>query len=65
MADKTFPRGELLDRLRLIRTDTVGPVAFEQLVGLYGSAGTALDALPGLARKGGARAASSESRLRI
>ncbi|MCF4166209.1 DNA-processing protein DprA [Zavarzinia compransoris] len=55
MSDKTFPRSELLDRLRLIRTDSVGPVAFDHLLGLYGSAGAALDAMPGLARKGGAR----------
>jgi DNA processing protein len=48
-------RGEILDRVRLIRTETVGPVAFDHLIDLYGSAGAALDALPDLARKGGRR----------
>jgi DNA processing protein len=42
---------EKLDRLRLIRTDGVGPRTFSELVGRYGSAGAALDALPALARK--------------
>jgi len=46
---------DLIDRLRLIRTDGVGPVAFDHLVGLYGTAAAALEALPGLARKGGGR----------
>lgn len=56
MAERRFPRQDLLDRLRLIRTESVGPVGFDHLLGLYGSAGAALDALPGLARKGGAKA---------
>ncbi|MEK9646241.1 MAG: hypothetical protein VW547_11925 [Alphaproteobacteria bacterium] len=42
---------EKLDRLRLIRTDGVGPRTFSELGGRYGSAGAALDALPALARK--------------
>ncbi|MDP1027206.1 DNA-processing protein DprA [Sphingomonas sp. KR1UV-12] len=40
-------------RLRLIRTPTIGPVAYRQLTARFGSAAAALDALPGLARRGG------------
>ena len=41
------------DRLRLARTENVGPVAFAQLIARYGEAGAAMAALPGLARRGG------------
>ena len=41
------------DRLRLARTEGVGPVAYRRLLARYGSATAALDALPGLARAGG------------
>ena len=37
--------------LRLIRTDNVGPATFRQLLGRFGSAEAALEALPGLLRK--------------
>jgi DNA processing protein len=46
---------ERLDRLRLIRSDNVGPRTFQSLVNHLGSAGAALEALPNLARRGGAR----------
>ncbi len=42
--------------LRLIRSENVGPATFRQLVNHFGSAAAALDALPELARRGGARA---------
>lgn len=45
---------ERFARLRLARTDRIGPVAFTQLIGRYGSALNALDALPDLVRKSGA-----------
>ena len=45
---------ERFARLRLARTDRIGPVAFSQLVARYGSALAAVDALPGLVRKSGA-----------
>ncbi|MBI3515521.1 MAG: DNA-protecting protein DprA, partial [Proteobacteria bacterium] len=45
--------GESLAWLRLARTERVGPVTFHHLVGRYGSASAALDALPELARRGG------------
>ncbi len=43
-----------LDWLRLIRSDNVGPRTFRALVNHFGGAGAALDALPDLARRGGA-----------
>ena len=44
---------EALDRLRLARTDGVGPVSFRKLLHRYATAAEALGALPGLARAGG------------
>ncbi|MDP6872694.1 MAG: DNA-processing protein DprA [Alphaproteobacteria bacterium] len=44
-----------LDWLRLIRSENVGPVVFQQLLARFGSAGAALRALPDLARRGGRR----------
>ncbi len=43
-----------LDWLRLIRSDNVGPRTFRALLNHYGGARAALDALPELARRGGA-----------
>jgi DNA processing protein len=45
-----------LDWLRLIRSDNVGPRTFRMLLRRCGSAGAAIEALPELARRGGARA---------
>jgi len=47
---------EQLNKLRLIRTNNIGPMAYRQLIARFGSAGAALDALPELAARGGARA---------
>ncbi|WP_334176643.1 DNA-processing protein DprA [Pseudoxanthobacter sp.] len=44
-----------LSWLRLIRSENVGPATFRSLVNHFGSAQAALDALPDLARRGGAR----------
>lgn len=44
---------ERIDRLRLIRTENVGPITFAQLLRRFGTAGEALKALPLLARSGG------------
>ncbi|EME68812.1 Rossmann fold nucleotide-binding protein [Paramagnetospirillum caucaseum] len=46
---------ERFDWLRLIRSENVGPRTFARLLDRYGSAAAALDALPDLARRGGAR----------
>ncbi|WP_374944077.1 DNA-processing protein DprA [Sphingomonas sp.] len=43
-------------RLRLIRTQGIGPVTYRQLIPRFGDAEAALDALPMLARRGGGRA---------
>jgi DprA-like N-terminal HHH domain len=43
-----------LDWLRLIRSDNVGPRTFRDLVNHHGGARAALEALPTLARRGGA-----------
>jgi DNA processing protein len=43
------------DRLRLARTEGVGPVLYRRLLHRYGTAAVALDALPELARAGGRR----------
>lgn len=47
---------ERLARLRLARSDTVGPVTFRDLLQHFPSAADALDALPALARRGGRKA---------
>jgi DNA processing protein len=48
-----IPDQERRDRLRLARTEGVGPVAWRELMGRYGVASRALEALPNLARRGG------------
>lgn len=48
--------GQRLDWLRLIRSENVGPRTFRALVNHYGGARAAIEALPSLARRGGAQA---------
>ena len=43
-------------RLRLTRSETIGPVTYFQLLARFGSAQAALDAIPDLAARGGGRA---------
>jgi DNA processing protein len=43
-----------LEWLRLIRSENIGPRTFRALLKHYGSAGAALEALPDIARRGGA-----------
>jgi DNA processing protein len=43
---------ERFDRLRLLRSPRVGPVAYRQLLGRFGSAAAALAALPDLSARG-------------
>ena len=45
---------ERIDRLRLIRSDNVGPRTFRSLIRHFGGARAALERLPDLARRGGA-----------
>jgi DNA processing protein len=42
-----------IDKLRLVRTEGVGPVTYRRLLARFPSAAEALDALPGLAKAGG------------
>ncbi|MEX2617616.1 MAG: DNA-processing protein DprA [Alphaproteobacteria bacterium] len=42
-----------IDRLRLIRSENIGPVTYRQLIARFETATRALDALPDLARRGG------------
>lgn len=46
---------ERIARLRLMRSETIGPVTYWQLVSRFGSAAAALDAVPALAARGGGR----------
>lgn len=50
---QNFTREEKLARLRLIRSENVGPITFRQLVTRYRTAEAALQALPVLAARGG------------
>lgn len=59
MHDRTLQTLQLteadrIDRLRLIRSDNVGPRTFRSLLHHFGDARTALERLPDLARRGGA-----------
>jgi DNA processing protein len=45
---------QLFDVMRLVRTENVGPRTFRSLIARYGGARAALEALPELARRGGA-----------
>lgn len=49
-------------RLRLIRSERIGPITYFQLLNRFGSAEAALDALSDLARRGGGKAPHIASR---
>ena len=53
MNSKAASEQDIIDWIRLARTDSVGPVTFAHLIARYGSAGMALSELPHLARRGG------------
>ena len=57
MAVRSLSDAERRACLRLARTPNVGPVTFAGLLARFGSAAAALDAVPSLARRGGATAA--------
>ena len=54
--------GDLIDRLRLVRSPGIGPITFRQLLARFGNAAAALAAVPDLARRGGGRAPNLVSR---
>lgn len=63
---------DLIDWMRLIRSDNVGPITFRHLVNRFGGPRAALDALPDLALRGGSRRsitayprAAAEAELRV
>ena len=51
--NRPLDEGERVCRLRLARSENVGPILFGQLLGRFGSAAEAIAAIPGLARRGG------------
>ena len=53
MRRRSAAAAELIDHVRLARAEGVGPVAFRRLLIRYGSARSAIEALPQLARAGG------------
>ena len=46
---------EAFDRLRLIRSENIGPVTYQQLIRRFGSATRALEAIPEMVARGGGR----------
>ena len=46
-------RSELISRIRLIRTPTIGPITSRQIISRYGNAKKAMDAIPELSGRGG------------
>jgi DNA processing protein len=52
---------DLIDRIRLIRTVGIGPIAYRQLLLRFGSPAAAIAALPDLARRGGGKSLSVPS----
>ncbi len=59
----TLDAAERFARLRLARTDKVGPVTFRQLLDRFGTAARALDALPDLMRRGEGRPLPDAERI--
>jgi len=45
----------LVAKLRLIRSQNIGPITYYKLIEMFGDAGRALEALPDLARRGGVK----------
>lgn len=54
-AAPALTRDEAFARIRLLRSPNIGPVSYRQLLQRFGTAAAALDALPDLAGRGGAR----------
>jgi DNA processing protein len=52
-------------RLRLIRSENIGPITYFQLLARFGSAQAAIDAIPDLAARGGGRAPRLASKAEI
>ena len=50
---EALSQAEKIARLRLIRTENVGPITFKQLINRYNTAERAIEILPELAKRGG------------
>lgn len=61
----TLPPSVLVDRIRLARTEGVGPIGYAKLMGRYASPAEVLEALPGLAKAAGRHRLSIPSRAAI
>jgi DNA processing protein len=59
------PSEDQIARLRLIRSENIGPVTYFQLLARFGSAAAALSAIPDLAARGGGRAPKLVSRASV
>ncbi|HEX8640806.1 MAG TPA: DNA-processing protein DprA [Allosphingosinicella sp.] len=59
------PSADQIARLRLIRSDNIGPITYFQLLARFGSAQAAIDALPDLAARGGGRAPRLAPRAQV
>jgi DNA processing protein len=59
------PTEDQIARLRLIRSENIGPVTYFQLIARFGSASAALTAIPDLAARGGGRAPKLASRAAV
>ncbi|MXO90028.1 DNA-processing protein DprA [Pontixanthobacter aquaemixtae] len=49
----SLDQAEAFARIRLLRSPNIGPVTYLQLLGRFGNAGAALEALPDLGKRGG------------
>jgi DNA processing protein len=65
MAEPAGASSEQVARLRLIRSDNIGPVTYFQLLARFGSAAAAIEAIPDLAARGGGRAPRLAARTAI
>jgi DNA processing protein len=61
----TQPTSGLVDRIRLARTEGVGPIGYARLLGRFGNAAAVLEALPSLARTAGRARIAIPSRSAI
>ncbi|HEX8526111.1 DNA-processing protein DprA [Allosphingosinicella sp.] len=64
MPDPAAP-ADMIARLRLIRSENIGPITYFQLLARFGSAQAAIDAIPDLAARGGGRAPRLAARSQI
>ena len=59
------PSADQIARLRLIRSENIGPVTYFQLLARFGSPQAAIDAIPDLAARGGGRAPRLAARAEV